>query len=308
MQNQAYLAKSMFAGGQLIVMPRMSRARFFEWVKKYEIDYAWYVDVMHTTPAKEEDRENTLAFVPSAGIHGELHRLAEARFDVPIRDSYASTELGPGLGVPIDRGDLMERPGAIGFPTPFREAKIVDSELRDVAPGTRGELLVRGPGIFLGYHNDPEATAENIVDGWFRTGDLCSTSDDGCFYIHGRIKESINRSGENIASEEVAAVLRGVPYVDEVAVVGVPDDDRGEEVKAYLVVAPGFEGEVPPEAVFAVCEKELAPFKVPRYLEYRTDLPMTASGKVATATLVDEKEDLRVDSYDRIEGVWHTAT
>ena len=107
-----------------------------------------------------------------------------------------------------------------------------------------------------------------------------------------------------MAAREVEAVIESVPHVELVAVIGVPDEDRGQEVKAYVVVEPGHEKEVSPQAILRVCESDLARFKVPRYLEFRTELPMTASGKVAKVDLAEERDDLRAGSYDRVDGVW----
>ncbi|MCE8422059.1 fatty acid--CoA ligase family protein, partial [Rhodovulum sulfidophilum] len=134
---------------------------------------------------------------------------------------------------PIERADKVGS-GSCGVPCPFRECRIVGEDGQPVVRGQIGELQIRGPGIMLGYYNNPEATAEVLKDGWFSSGDLFRQDEDGFFYIVGRKKDMIRRSAENIAAREVETVLAAAPGVAEVAVVGVPDPLRGEEVKACI--------------------------------------------------------------------------
>ena len=130
-----------------------------------------------------------------------------------------------------------------------------------------GELLVRGPGMLQGYYKKPEATRAAFHGDWFRTGDLFRQDERGYFYIVGRVKDMIRRAGENIAAREVEAVLRGMPEIREAAAVPVPDERRGEEVKAYILLQPGLTpADAPPERIIAHCEANLAPFKVPLHL------------------------------------------
>jgi crotonobetaine/carnitine-CoA ligase len=192
--------------------------------------------------------------------------------------------------------------GTCGLPSPFREVSIRDPEGRELGPGEMGELWVRGPGILLGYWNKPEANAAAFPgDGWFRTGDLFRRDARGFHFIVGRVKDMIRRSGENIAAREVEAALLALEAVEEAAVIGVPDADRGQEVKACLVLKPGLtQAELPPAAVFAHCASRLARFKVPRFLEYRASLPKTPSQKIAKHLLVAERADLREGAIDRL--------
>ena len=306
--NQAYLVQALWSGARLVVVPGPSRSRFLGWIDEYAIDFAWYVDILATTSPELPDVARTLKFVPSSGVHGETHARAEREYRVTIRDWYASTEVGPAVCVPAERGDLMARPLAIGLAAPFRETRIVDDGLCDVPPGIAGELCVRGPGMMLGYYNEPVANATAFFDGgWFRTGDLCTEDADGCHFILGRLSDSIRRSGESVSALEVEAALRRIPCVEAAAVIGVPDADRGQEVKAYLVVAPECEADADIESIFAACREQLAPFKIPRYIEFRTEFAMTASGKIAKNTLREEKSDLTAGAFDRVRGRWNAA-
>jgi len=206
--------------------------------------------------------------------------------------------------MPIEATDMIGS-GSCGMPSPFREARIVDADDNPVKQGDIGELQVRGPGMLQGYYNRPEATAAALKDGWFRTGDLFRQDERGYFYIVGRLKDMIRRAGENIAAREVEAVLRGMPEVVEAAAVPVPDETRGQEVKAYIVLKPGvMPADLPPERLIAFCEANLAKFKVPRYIAYIEKLPKTPSEKIAKQVLVQGVADLRSGSYDRVAGKW----
>lgn len=157
----------------------------------------------------------------------------------------------------------------------------------------------------LGYYRKPEANAASYFGEWFRTGDLFRQDERGWFYIVGRLKDMVRRAGENIAAREVEAVLKNLPEVMDAAVVPVPDDTRGQEVKAYIVLQPDRRaGDLPIDAIFSHCERNLASFKVPRYLEFIDALPRTPSEKIAKGELIKSKEDLRVGAYDRVDRCW----
>jgi crotonobetaine/carnitine-CoA ligase len=155
----------------------------------------------------------------------------------------------------------------VGRPAPHREARLDDA----------GQLWLRGPGMMQGYLGHPSPFD---ADGWFPTGDLARTDEAGRLYLAGRLKDMIRRSGENIAAVEVEEVLLAHPAVRLAAVIGVPDEVRGEEVAAY-VVAPG----ATPEELAAWCSERLAPFKVPSVWHLREELPLTASLRVEKAAL-----------------------
>ena len=149
------------------------------------------------------------------------------------------------------------------------------------------------------------ASTVYFVGDWFRSGDLARQDERGYVWIIGRLKEMIKRSGENIASIEVESTLRLHPDVVEAGVLGVPDPKRKEEVKAYIVLAPGkTQDDVTPEILTAHCRELLADFKVPRYWAYVSDFPRTATNKVAKQRMIDATEDLRTDAYDCVEGIW----
>jgi len=168
-----------------------------------------------------------------------------------------------------------------------------------VPGGQPGEALIRSPGMFRGYFNRPDATAESLRDGWYHTGDLVRQDERSFVYFLGRKKDIVRRSGENIAAAEVEAVLRLLPKVKDAAVIPVPDEIRGEEVKAYVLLVDGVTpADLPPEEIVRHCDERLASFKVPRYIEYRTgDFPRTPSMKA-------QKQDLKAEKADHRQGAW----
>jgi len=171
-------------------------------------------------------------------------------------------------------------PGTVGLPLPGTECRVVDPEdpRIDVAPGARGELLVRGPQVFSGYYGKPDETEAVFVDGWFRTGDIVTIDDGGFVRVVDRIKELIITGGFNVAPTEVENVLRQHPGVADVAVVGLPSEHSGEEVVAAVV--PSTPGELDVEAVRTFARGILTPYKVPRRIVLVDELPRSLIGKV----------------------------
>lgn len=164
---------------------------------------------------------------------------------------------------------------------------------RDVAPGEVGELELRNPAVTPGYWGMPEETAAALVDGWLRTGDLVRDNADGTYTFVGRRKEVIRRRGENLSPAEVEAALERHPDVAEAAVVGVPSELSEEEVKAFVVPAPG--RTVDPVALCRLAGEHLARFKVPRYVEVVDELPHTPTGRLAKHLLPRERTAAEVD-------------
>ncbi|MBP2326460.1 acyl-CoA synthetase (AMP-forming)/AMP-acid ligase II [Kibdelosporangium banguiense] len=286
MQNLSYLMLAFAGGGQLHVTPGLSRRKFLRWLIDHEIDHAWIDEGMLDFPPSELDSQLPLRKAPVAAVPPALHRPLEERFHLMARDLYGSNEVGIGTFVPWERPDLMGD-GSMGWCVPNRESKVVDSDGHELPPGQAGELCFRGRGLMLGYHNRPEANAELFLPGgWFRTGDLVRKTEDGRHYFIGRTRDMVRRSGESISCAEVEMHILAHPEVADAAVIPVPDPDRDEEVKAIVVRKPGAALTV--AALIAWCREGLASFKVPRYVEFREELPLTSSGKIAKAALKAE--------------------
>ncbi|MER6694774.1 beta-ketoacyl synthase N-terminal-like domain-containing protein, partial [Streptomyces minutiscleroticus] len=230
-----------------------------------------------------------VCLVGGAMTTAALRRSFEEAFGAPLIDAYGSTETCGSITVNWPTGARVE--GSCGLPVPGLSVRLVDPETgQDVADGEEGEVWVRGPNVMLGYHNQPEATEEALSGGWYHTGDLARRDGSGYFTITGRIKELIIRGGENIHPGEVEEVLRSVPGVADVAVVGRPHEVLGEVPVAFLVPD---EGGLDPEALLAACRARLSYFKVPEEL-YETDrIPRTASGKITRHVLLDTPARLR---------------
>jgi acyl-CoA synthetase (AMP-forming)/AMP-acid ligase II len=206
------------------------------------------------------------------------------------------TELAEGYGLSETISQthmnpyLRPRYGSIGLPQFDIDCRIVDVETGvDLPLDREGELLIKGPTVMKGYWNRPEATAEVLKDGWLYTGDIARMDEDGYFYIVGRKKELIKASGYSVFPAEVENFLYGHPAIKEVAVIGVPDPYRGENIKAVMVLKPEHENKVREEEIVAWCKGKMAAYKYPRIVEFVQELPKTASGKVLRRIL-REKE------------------
>ena len=205
------------------------------------------------------------------------------------------TEAGPVLTMlrPEDHvidgpEHIVRRLGSAGKEVKLTEVKIVDQEGRELPANIPGEEIARGDNIMKGYWKMPEPTAETVVDGWLHTGDICLKDEHGYIYYKDRIKDMICRGGENIYPREVEEVIASHPSVREVAVIGIPDERMQEEVMA--VIAP-VKGETLSEKdIIRLCEKNLARFKKPRYMEFVDDLPKNASGKILKRILREKYE------------------
>ena len=181
------------------------------------------------------------------------------------------------------------RAGTIGLPMPDTDAKIVDLETgATLGPGKEGELAISGPQVMKGYWGRDDETALTIKNGWLHTGDIATMDADGFFTIVDRKKDMIAASGLKVLPREVEEVLFQHPKVLEAVVAGIPDTYRGETVKAYIVLKPGVQAT--PEEIIEHCKGKLAGFKVPRQVEFRTELPKTMVGKVLRRVLVEEEK------------------
>ncbi len=200
-------------------------------------------------------------------------------------EGYGLSEAAPVTHCNPLNGDI--RDGSIGLPLPNVDAIILDQKTLGPAPiGAEGEIMVKGPNIMQGYWNRPDETSAVFLDGWMRTGDIGKMDEEGYFYVNDRSKDMIKASGFNIYPREVEEVLLLHPAVQEAAVIGIPHEYRGETVAAILVLKPGFEAsEATREDILAYCKKELTPYKVPKFIEFRESLPKTLIGKVLKRNL-----------------------
>jgi fatty-acyl-CoA synthase len=197
--------------------------------------------------------------------------------DVPIRQGYGMTEVGPNL-TSLHQEDAIRKKGSIGRPNFYVETKIVDEQGQIVPPNTGGELLLRGPMVTPGYWQQPEATAKAIVDGWFHTGDRVREDEEGYLYVEDRIKNMFISGGENVYPAEIERVLLNHPAIEEAIVVGVPDAKWGEVGSAFVVLQAS--QSVDETTLSDYCREHLAKFKVPKTFRFLTELPKNDTGKI----------------------------
>lgn len=204
-------------------------------------------------------------------------------------EGYGLTEAAPVTHCNPIYG--QRKAGSIGIPFPDVEAKVMDYETFVEKPvGEDGELWLRGPQVMKGYWGKPDETAKTITeDGWLRTGDIARADNDGYFYIVDRLKDIVIVSGFNVVPREVEEVLFEHPKIQEAVVAGVPDPHRGETVKAYVVLRAG--ETATQDEIIQFCREHLAPYKAPRLVEFRSELPKTMVGKFLRRVLVEEEKD-----------------
>jgi carnitine-CoA ligase len=296
---------SLRAGTPLVTMRRFSVSRFWPVVVQHRVTRLF---ALASIPAlllkaepRPEERQHEVELALHIGIPAQLHAEFVERWGFPWVEGYGLTESGLVVAMPLELAAAMTGSGSIGLPCPGVSIRLVDEAGREVGVDRPGEVLIKAPGMMRGYLNRPEATAEALSDGWLHTGDLARRDGSGYLYFLGRKKDIVRRAGENVAAAEVENVLRSHPSVLEAAVVAVPDELRGEEVKAYVaLVEETSPSVVTPAGLVEFCRDRLAKHKVPRYIEYRTEpFPRTPSMRVKKSALVAEVEDPLAGAWDR---------
>jgi crotonobetaine/carnitine-CoA ligase len=272
------------AGATLVMTAAFSASHYMEQVRRHRVTttslVATTLTMIMNQPAHALDARNDLRLVMYAiGLPREILIAFQERFNAPLCELWGMSEtLGATTINPPD-GDM--RLNCIGIARRENQVKIVDDDGCDVLPGTVGEMVVRGiPGrtIMKGYYNDAAATAVTIRDNWLYTGDNARMDEQGYFYFIDRKKDMIKRAGENVAACEVEYVISLHPAVQEVAVVGVPDEVRDEAVLAFVIVRPG--ASCGASDVIDWCAGKLSAFKVPGAVRFVPDFPRTSLGKV----------------------------
>ena len=273
---------SIASGGCFSLLPRFNPEEAFEIIERDKINIfagvpTMYFAMLHYEGERKYD-VSSLDFCMTGGapMPVEVMSAFENKFSVTILEGYGLSETSP-----VASFATLDRPrkaGSIGYPAWGVDLKIVDDDDLTLADGERGEICIRGHNVMKGYLDRPEATAEAFKGGWFHTGDIGYRDDDGCYWIVDRKKDMILRGGFNVYPREVEEVLYGHPAVAEVAVIGVPHDSLGEDVKAVIALAPG--QTVSEKEVIAYCKERLSAYKYPRAVEFIESLPKGPSGKI----------------------------
>jgi len=280
----------------IVITERFSASRFWDQVRRYgatEVNLLiGAINMLLAQAPRDDDRDHPMK-TSVANFTKPIHDEFSARYGVDLVSCWALAE-GP-LGTMTAPG-FGYKPGSIGWPMGRdNTVRVVDEHDQELPRGDVGELVQRNPHHMLGYFKDPGETERVLRGGWVHSGDLGYQDEDGLLYFVGREKHVIRRSGENVSGEEVEDCIRTHPAVLEAAVIPVPDPVRGEEVKAYVIRREGALLSEP--GVVAWCEEHLADFKVPRYVEFRAELPMTGTARVRRQELRQESGVL--DCWDR---------
>ena len=220
----------------------------------------------------------TSCFSGAAPLPPDVLERFEALTGSKIVEGYGLTETSPVTHANPLNG--RRKIGSIGVPLPNTDMKVVsvDDPVIEVRPGTQGELLLKGPQVMRGYWNAPDESAAVLTDGWFRTGDVATVDEDGYCFIVGRKKDMIIAGGYNIYPDEVDTVLMAHPAVHESATIGIPDPERGETVKSFVVLCPGQAAHA--DDLIAHCRRGLAAYKIPRSIEFFDELPRSSALKI----------------------------
>jgi long-chain acyl-CoA synthetase len=290
-----------WAGATQVVLPRFDAELVASAIERERITHVALVPTMlgmlldHDAEGRRDFGSLRHVQYAASPISPQLQRRVLDRFDCDVAQFYGMTEAAPTVThcTPRDHrlGHAGEEPyrtrlASMGAPVIGVQADVRDREGQPVAPGEIGEVWVRGPNVMLGYWNQPDATDDALVDGWYRTGDAAYAETDGYLYMVDRLKDMIITGAENVYSVEVESALAEHPAVLEAAVFGVPDDRWGEAVHAVVAVAA--ESPVSAEDLIAHCRGRIAGFKVPRSIDVHTEpLPKSGAGKVLKNRLRD---------------------
>jgi len=280
------------SGHTLVLLARFEPGAVFQALQDEEVTIfcgvpTMYWALLNSPDADKFDLEkisSTLRLGVSGGasLPVEVIKGVEERFNIPLLEGYGLSETSPVAS--FGRLDKPRKPGSIGVPIWGVEMRVVDDDGKPVPMGERGEIIMRGHNVMKGYYNRPDETAEAFKGGWFHTGDVATVDEDGYFYIVDRIKDMIIRGGFNVYPREIEEILITHPAISLAAVVGVPDEESGEEIKAFVVLKA--DAQATPDEIIAWSKAQMAAYKYPRFVEIRESLPMNATGKIL-------KKDLR---------------
>ncbi len=273
---------SYLTGHSLVLLPRFENQRVFEAIEQYKVTGmagvpAMLIAMLNYPEAGKYDTSSFKKVVSGAApLPESVLKGFEQKFGAIIHEGYGLSEATTAVsGHPEG---IKIKPGSVGTQNSSNIVKIFDTNDQELPAGERGEIVVQGDNVMLGYYNNPQATAEAIRDGWLHTGDIGFKDEEDYIYIVERKKDLIIRNGQNVYPRDAEEVLAQHPAVMEVAVVGVPSEKYGEEVKAFITLRPGHQ--VTAEELKEFCQVSLANYKTPAYFEFIEALPRNPVGKI----------------------------
>ncbi len=269
-------------GGTLTLISRFEPGKVFEVIARDAVTFfagvpTMYFALLHYEGEGRHDFATVrYAFTGGAPMPVEVMNAFESQFDVKIQEGFGLSETSPVAS--FGRLDRPRKPGSIGYPVWGVELRIMDDDDNQLPDGERGEICIRGHNIMKGYLGRPDATKEALKNGWFHSGDIGLRDEDGCYWIVDRKKDMILRGGFNVYPREVEEVLYAHEAIVEAAVIGIPHESHGEEVKA--VVALARDKQASSDEIIAFCKERLAAYKYPRIVEFLESLPKGPTGKI----------------------------
>nr|WP_207627682.1 MULTISPECIES: long-chain fatty acid--CoA ligase [Bacillaceae] len=288
-----------FSGGTIVIMTRWNRDTAVELIKTLGCTHwvtiaTMIVDFLANPNLKKDDISSLTAIsgggaaLPEA-VGEKLFKLSGLRFveGYGLSETIAQTHFNP-----VDRPKMQ----CLGIPSFDVDARIIEPATgKELGVGEVGEIIVNGPQVMVGYYNRDDENRGSFIElegkKFFRTGDIGRYDEDGYFFMVDRVKRMINASGYKVWPTEVESYLYKHPAIQQACVVGVPDERRGETVKAFVIVNDGFEGKISPEEIIEWSKQHMAAYKYPRQIEFRKQFPMTSSGKILWRTLQEEEKE-----------------
>jgi len=283
---------AMAFGGTLVMLPRFEAQAALRLMLSHDVTFFAGVPTMcwgllgaldETVDVAALAANLRVAVAGGSALPGEIHQQFQQRFGVTILEGYGLSETSPIASF----SPYGEEPwvGSVGVPIPGVQMRLIKDDWSDVkdTPGEIGEIAIKGHNVMKGYYKRPEATAEVIRDGWFRSGDLARKDEDGYYYIVDRSKDMIIRGGFNVYPRELEEVLMQHPAVSMVAVIGVPHESHGEEIKAVVIKKPG--DPATENELITWGKAQFAGYKYPRLVQFVDALPLTSTGKVVKREL-----------------------
>ncbi len=285
------LNSAVLNGSRLVLVPRFEPAEVLRAFQEENVTLfagvpTMYWELLHFADLDKYDLKKIaenwrLGVSGGAAMPVDLMKQFQERFQIRILEGYGLSETSPTAS--FSREDMPQKVGSIGVPIWGVEMMIVDPDMNEVPRGETGEIVIRGHNVMKGYYKHDEANEEAFRGGWFHTGDIGYQDDDGYFFIVDRIKDMIIRGGFNVYPREIEEVLMMHPDITLAAVIGVPNEEHGEEIKAFVIPRKGSALTV--DEVISFSKKEMAGYKYPRMVELCENLPIGPTGKVLKTEL-----------------------
>ncbi|WP_109478235.1 long-chain fatty acid--CoA ligase [Paraburkholderia sp. C35] len=290
----AQMNTGFYSRATLILLPRFSASDALDLMLQERVTYFAGVPTMYWELVNAANSRSDLGAIrdslrvaTSGGAPIPLKVLLDFtdKFDVKIVEGYGLSETCPFVA--FNRHDRPIRPGSIGLPVWGVQVRIVDEVDKDVAPGDPGELIVRGHNVMKGYFRRPDETARALRGGWLRTGDIARQDSEGYLYIVDRLKDLVIRGGFNVYPREIEEMLVTHPQVSLAAVLGIPDEKYGEEIKAFVIRKPG--STITEDELLTWCKENMGAYKYPRIIEFCNEFPLGPTGKILKRELLNRE-------------------